>query len=94
MANVLKGNPLVVDTAEAGIYNGNRFIKRIVWKAPTTIGHTLIIKSVNPTATPAIIVDAVCEVALQTQVFLVEQAFEGLTVTTIDSGTAYIYFVV
>jgi hypothetical protein len=94
MANVLKGNPLVVDTAESGIYEGNRFIKRVVWKGPTTIGHTLVIKSVNPTATPVFIVDAVCEVALQSQVFLIEQAFEGLTVTTIASGTAYIYFVV
>ena len=91
MANILSGNPLEIDTAETSIYVGNRYIKRVVWKGPTTIGHTLVIKSVTGSR---IIVDAVCEVALQSQVFLVEQAFEGLTATTIDSGKAYVYFVV
>jgi hypothetical protein len=84
------GNPFAIDTADTRVVSPdqNVYIKRVVWKSPATAGDTLVIKDGSGNK----IVDAVCEVALQSQVFLVEHSYNGINVTTIDSGTAYIHW--
>ncbi len=84
MANVLKGRVWTLDTAGGGvIYSGWLKIALIYWKGPTTIGHTAVLNDINGRP----ILDAVAEVALQSQVFRVTPMwYQGLNLATLASG--------
>ncbi len=86
-------NPIIIDTAEGSlalpIFRSSKpiAVKRVVWKNPTNIGDVLLIKD----ALGNVIVNTTCEVANQSQMFLIEHTFDGLFVPTITSGIAYIF---
>lgn len=90
MANDMTNNPWIFDTAdaEAALKSLPRNVKRVNWVSPASAGDVLLIKD----ATGAVVVNAVCEVDGQSQVFLVEHSYDGLNVERIDSGTAYVHF--
>lgn len=90
MANDLSGKPIVVDTVDNNIAPKMKpiFIERIVWHEPVTPGDDLVINDANDRP----IVVAECEIADQSQVFYINQVWDGLRVPTIGSGIAYIYW--
>jgi len=89
MANELNGNPWLVDTA-ATITTSNVFGKRMVW-TPTTDGDDILVESndgSNLWSYKAIAGDTNEQIAYEREF---DCLVNGITVTTIDHGTLYIY---
>ena len=89
MANVLS-NPYVLDTA--GLIDNAfqpRMVKRVVWLSPAATNDTF---KLTDAAGVAVIAQGKCEANGQTQTWLVEHAFDGLSLDHLDSGTLFVYF--
>ena len=85
MANVLK-ETWVLDTTGT-IYLGQVKITQIVWKQPTTLGHTLLIRNKDDQT----ILEATAEANNQTQVYYLDKWFTGVKLVTLDSGKVIMY---
>jgi hypothetical protein len=90
MANAWTRNPFILDTAESPALAASTpyFIKRVIWKNPTAQGDTFTLTAAD---TGTVIATGIAEVDGQSQVFLVEHAFDGMRLTQITSGTVYVY---
>lgn len=88
MANDITGSPpWILDTV--GDVTLKRFkLKSVYWLNPSTIGHTAILKDISG----AIVWSGRCEVAAQSQYFLIERWFDSLKLDTLASGTLYVYY--
>ena len=90
MANDIGGNPWVIDTASAtALLETGVWIERIKWNEPSTTGHQAILKDTS---------DRVIWTyrALAAGNGIAYEAdlggnYDGLKVTTLGSGTLYIY---
>jgi hypothetical protein len=89
MANDLTGNPLKVDTA-AAITTHPTHVFRMVW-TPTTAGDDILVEDNGGSdlwAYKAIAADSNQAIAYEREF---NSQVNGITVTTIDHGTLYIY---
>ena len=86
MSNTITQNPWKLD-ATGVVYTHSEKIQTIHWVAPANADDELIIKDKNG----AIIVHGVCEVDGASQIFRLGGWYNGLTVDTIDSGTAFVH---
>ncbi len=90
MSNVLNKDPIAMDTAEAAFGAATLLVlTKVVWKAPTSLGDALVLKDANG----RVIVDTICELDGQSQVFNFNppKSYDGLNLVTLTSGTVYIY---
>jgi len=88
MANDFTTKVWIIDTAGAtSLYQDIVHIKTVYWKGPTTIGHTAIIQQKNLKP----LLEMVCEVAAQSQVFNLDNKYQGFYVPTLASGTLEIH---
>ena len=88
MANVITGNPWVLDTVEA-VSTARIPIKRIVWHEPTTANHNLVINDQNGKeiwAKEALAGGAGMDYELADVGWV-----NGMTIATLDSGTVKVY---
>ena len=89
MSNDLTGNPLKVDTA-AEITTNPTFVHRMIW-TPTTAGDDILVEDNGGSdlwAYKALAGDADQAIEYDRDF---NMQVNGITVTTIDNGTLYIY---
>lgn len=89
MANDLTGNPMLVDTA-AEITTHPTHVFRMIW-TPTTAGDDILVEDnggANLWAYKALAADANEGIEYEREL---DCQVNGITVTTIDNGTLYIF---
>ena len=89
MANNRQKSPWVLDTVDTALSPSFVAItvKHVIWESPAAPGDDFKLTDANG----RIIAKGICEVALQSQVFLVEQSFDGAALPVLDSGILYVY---
>ena len=88
MANTLTGNPLIVDTVTATTHIAGSITPTLVYWVGATAGHDLTIKDKG--GVTRMVAKAVT--AADVLPFPPRFTMGGLGVTTLGSGTLYIYF--
>lgn len=83
MPNKFDGRQWILDTPGATVlWPGRVYVKSIYWKAPTTIGHTVVLQEKDGDEALTL----VCEVAAESQFMLIENWWDGLILATLASG--------
>ncbi len=86
MANSLKGNTWILDTT--GVITTNKLkVKSVEWLNPGSVLDTAVVKDRNG----AIKASFTCEVAGQSQILLVENWWDGLSLYALGSGSVYVF---
>ena len=91
MANILTKNPYVLDTTGTVVVAGNdadaMMIDFVRWVGATTAGHQCLLKD----AAGGIIFDSYATGSNYVEQAPIRKRYNGLTLTTLASGTLYIY---
>lgn len=89
MANVLTGNPLVIDTAGAGVLRtDHRVLRRVRWVGATTAAHAAVVQDAAGNLKWRSVASGSSYVEADTP----NIAMLGLVVPTLGSGILYLYF--
>lgn len=88
MANTFDGRVWIIDTAAATVlWPGRIKVKAVEWRNPVNINDTAVIQEKDGDE----FMNLRCEVAGQSQYFLVENWMDGLIVPTLATGKLYVY---
>lgn len=88
MANDFTTKVWIIDTAGAtSSYPDMVHIKTVYWRNPVTPGDTAVIQQKNGKT----LLDMRCEVANQSQIYNLDNKYQGFIVPTLASGTLEIH---
>jgi len=89
MAVTQEGNKVTLFGTVADAITGRIHIQRLIWLKPTTAAHDIVVSD----SKGKVVWQKTCDIADTDQELVLERGFwvNGLTLTTIDSGTLMLY---